>query len=198
MARKKIAVVTERRQTADFFVLEARSCGCVASVLPTQPAESETYDIVIIDSGGVERSVTMIFKDGSQVNKELPMSVTKLRELYMQAGGADCSVSTEEDKLELFLSDTEKKTVTVRDKIIPLTDGEWRVLNCLAEKCDAPVSREELSLLFGAEKGNISDVYICRLRKKLEEPTGIKIITTVREKGYALSVKANVISPEKI
>ena len=198
MTRKKIAVVTERRQTADFFVLEARACGCVATVLPTPPTGNDNYDIVIIDNGGAERSVTMLFKDGSQVNKELPMSVTKLRELYMQAGGVDCSVSTEEDKLELFLSDTEKKTVTVRDKIISLTDGEWRVLNCLAEKGDTPVSREELSLLFGAEKGNISDVYICRLRKKLEEPAGIKIINTVREKGYALSLKINVIPSKKI
>lgn len=198
MARKKIAVVTERRQTAEFFVLEARSCGCIAYVLPTPPVESENYDIVVIDNGGAERSVTLIFKDGSQVNKELPMSVTKLRELYMRAEGIDCGTDTNDVKTELFLSDGDKRTVTLKDKIIPLTDGEWRVLNCLAEKCDAPVSREELSLLLGAEKGNISDVYICRLRKKLEEPTGIKIITTVREKGYALSVKANVVSPEKI
>lgn len=193
MTRKKIAVVTERRQTADFFVLEARSCGCIASVFPTLPTGSENYDIVVIDNGGAERSVTLIFKDGSQVNKELPMSVAKLRELYISADGSDCVADENEEKLELFLSDAERKTVTVRDKIIPLTDGEWRVLNCLAEKRDAPVSREELSLLFGAEKGNISDVYICRLRKKLEEPTGIKIITTVREKGYALSDKINVV-----
>lgn len=198
MARKKIAVVTERRQTADFFVLEARACGCVATVLPTPPTENDNYDIVIIDNGGADRSVTLIFKDGSQVNKELPMSVTKLRELYMSAEIADGQTDTSESKPELFLSDGEKKTVTVRDKIIPLTDSEWRVLSCLAQKGDTPVSREELSLLFGAEKGNISDVYICRLRKKLEEPTGIKIITTVREKGYALSLKINVIPSKKI
>ena len=45
---------------------------------------------------------------------------------------------------------------------------------------------------------DVGDVYICRLRKKLEEPTGIKIITTVREKGYALSLKINVIPSKKI
>ena len=94
---------------------------------------------------------------------------------------------------KLFFSDFEKKTVMLRDKIISLTEGEWRVLACLAKRHGEPVSRAELSLLFGAEKGNISDVYICRLRKKLEEPLGIKIINTVREKGYALSIKADNI-----
>ena len=196
MTGKKIAVVTERRQTADFFVLEARSCGCVATVLPTLPEDTEEYDIIISETASAERSVDVNIKNGSQTVWALPVPVSRLRQLYLE-GYVGGSGEEQENEVKIFLSDGEKKTVMLRDKIITLTDGEWRVLTCLAQRHGEPVSRAELSLLFGAERGNISDVYICRLRKKLEEPFGMKIITTVREKGYALSIKADNLPTKK-
>lgn len=197
MARKKIAVVTDRRQTAEFFVLEARSCGCAATVLPTIPDNIKDYDIIVSENKGIEKSVTVKQRDGSVCVWELPVPVSRLRELYM--GGEFASGQMREGEDKLFLSPHgEKKAVMLRDKIIPLTDGEWHVLVFLAQRNGEPVSRAELSLLFGAERGNIADVYICRLRKKLEEPFGIKAITTVREKGYALSLKADNVPTEII
>ena len=192
MTQRKIAVVTERRQTADFFVLEAKSCGCVATVLPTPP-DMEEYDIAVLENPGAERSVTVIFKDGSRTVFDMPVPITRLRALYTQ--GLACGQSREsEGELKLYLSGGKEKTVMLKDKIISLTDGEWSVLSCLAQGGGKPVSRAELTALFGAERGNISDVYICRLRKKLEGPFGMKIINTVREKGYVLSLRTETVS----
>ena len=46
--------------------------------------------------------------------------------------------------------------------------------------------KEELQKLFGNDSSNICDVYICKLRKKLEEASNQKLILTVREKGYKI------------
>ena len=74
-----------------------------------------------------------------------------------------------------------------RGRNISLSDYEMRLLVRLCRNNDEAVSREELNLLLGAESGNIADVYICRLRKKLEEGDGKRVIFTVRSKGYRIS-----------
>ena len=67
---------------------------------------------------------------------------------------------------------------------------EYRLLERLGEGSDnSVVPREEVMALFGAEKGNIADVYVSRLRKKLEDPSCPRIIETVRGKGYKIRVK---------
>ena len=69
-------------------------------------------------------------------------------------------------------------------------ERQYKLLKKLGDQpLDSPVRRDELMRLFGAEKGNIADVYISRLRKKLEDPHGPRIIETVRGEGYRLKVK---------
>ena len=46
-----------------------------------------------------------------------------------------------------------------------------------------------LNKIFDVTDGNIVDVYIHHLRKKLEEPFSRKIIYTVRSKGYKTTAK---------
>ena len=71
-----------------------------------------------------------------------------------------------------------------------MTHSEWLVLKLLSDRGGEPVERSELSLLFEGTQGNIADVHICHLRKKLETPFGIRLIETVRGKGYALKAKS--------
>ena len=62
------------------------------------------------------------------------------------------------------------------------------LLKLLCDNANEAVSREDMNKLFGAEDGNIAEVYICKLRKKLEEPLGKRLIYTVRSKGYKIII----------
>ena len=67
-----------------------------------------------------------------------------------------------------------------------LSDHEIKLLGRLCESSGESVSREELNRLLGADSGNIADVYICRLRRKLESGDGKRVIFTVRSAGYKI------------
>ena len=69
---------------------------------------------------------------------------------------------------------------------ISLTPAETAVLSLLCDNRGETVSREALSALFEGAEGNISDVYICKLRAKLDNTLGIKFIYTVKGVGYML------------
>lgn len=69
---------------------------------------------------------------------------------------------------------------------VPLTAREWALLECLAQRVGATLSKaqlEEALYAFGAEiESNAVEVYVSRLRKKL----GANVIRTIRGLGYRL------------
>lgn len=82
--------------------------------------------------------------------------------------------------------DQTARNVWRNDKEIQLTAREWALLDCLAERSGATLSKvqlEEALYAFGAEiESNAVEVYISRLRKKL----GAEVIRTMRGVGYRL------------
>lgn len=72
------------------------------------------------------------------------------------------------------------------ERRVSLSLQEWRILCCLYQHKGAIVPRETLLDLMGSS-GNSVEVYICHLRKKLETPSGSRLILTVRGKGYRLT-----------
>ena len=88
-------------------------------------------------------------------------------------------------KDHLRIDHSSKKAIWGNDGIA-LSDNEYKVLSLLCDRRGEVVSRAELDMLLGAENGNISDVYICMLRKKIDNRLGIKLIYTVRGEGYKL------------
>ncbi len=72
------------------------------------------------------------------------------------------------------------------DQLIPLSDNEYKVLALLCKNRREVVERERIYAELGAEEGNMGDVYICHLRKKIDNKLGLKLIYTVRGKGYML------------
>ena len=72
---------------------------------------------------------------------------------------------------------------------------EYRVLEYLAHRHGALVSKTELSehlYDYNWEKfGNVIEVYISGLRKKIDSSSRTKLIHTLRGHGYALRVEAN-------
>ncbi len=85
----------------------------------------------------------------------------------------------------LTVDEVERCAVFGNERIM-LTDSEYRVLSLLCEKRGEAVSRDELSALLGSSDSNNCDVYICMLRRKIDNRLGLRLICTVRGKGYMI------------
>ena len=197
LRKKKIAVVSKRREVMDFFRLEGESCFCSVSVMPLLPLDLSEYDMIILDDDGSYKGqiksgniYRIIVDDDEQNDKTLswPVSVHRVRNLFEGYISVSKEATSEAENKTLYLIDGREKSVVYKSRRILLTESEWKVLACLANAKGTAVSRERLRELFEAEEGNITDVYICHLRRKLESPFGEKLIRTVRGNGYALSV----------
>ncbi len=81
-----------------------------------------------------------------------------------------------------------KGTLRKDEQIIPLTDGESKLLKALVQRIEEPISREELvEMTEFSQTPRTIDVQITRLRKKIEEdPKQPKYLQTIRHKGYVL------------
>ena len=77
--------------------------------------------------------------------------------------------------------------ITVGEHTVALTEAEWEIFSLLHDRRGEAVSREELSSLLEGG-GNSVEVYICRLRAKIEKPLGRRMITTVRGQGYRMEM----------
>lgn len=89
-------------------------------------------------------------------------------------------------KLHYLTVDKKEKTAVWGDMKIPLSENEYMVLALLCESRGRLVERERIYSILGAEDGNMGDVYICHLRRKIDNKLGLKLIYTLRGKGYML------------
>src|SRR5436305_5939081 len=85
------------------------------------------------------------------------------------------------------------RTVQRSDRPIALTAMEYRVLEYLAHRPGAVVSKAELLehlYDYNWEKfSNVIEVYISGLRRKIDEGAAVKLIHTFRGQGYSLRVE---------
>jgi len=85
-----------------------------------------------------------------------------------------------------LIIDRAARKVSADGQEVELTAREWALLECLAQRAGATLSKaqlEEALYAFGAEiESNAVEVYVSRLRKKL----GANTIRTVRGLGYRL------------
>lgn len=88
-----------------------------------------------------------------------------------------------------------ERTVKRGGKLIDLRPMEYRVLEYLASRSRAIVSKTELSehlYDYNWEKfGNVIEVYISGLRKKIDCSSGTRLIHTMRGHGYTLRAETN-------
>ncbi len=84
--------------------------------------------------------------------------------------------------------DTDKRLVTVNDKVVDLTKKEYELLLYLVQNKNIVLSREQiLNEVWGYSyigETNVVDVYIRYLRSKIDEAFGRKYIHTIRGVGY--------------
>jgi two-component system, OmpR family, response regulator PhoP len=84
--------------------------------------------------------------------------------------------------------DTRRQTVRVNDKLVDLTTYEYRLLEHFMLRPDVVLTRTELSERIYEEElerdSNVIEVYMMRLRRKLDPEDKIKPFETVRGRGY--------------
>jgi two-component system OmpR family response regulator len=88
--------------------------------------------------------------------------------------------------------DSATRTVTRAAREVELTAREYEVLELLVRHAGRVVSRPRLLEEIWADdydgSANIVDVYVGYLRKKLEDPSGPRLIRTVRGVGFVLEL----------
>jgi DNA-binding response OmpR family regulator len=87
--------------------------------------------------------------------------------------------------------DTRGRCVRVRDRDVSLTAKEYALLEYLARRAGDVVSRGDIAEHVWDEHydalSNVVDVYVQRLRRKLDRPSADSLIRTRRGEGYQLA-----------
>ncbi len=195
----RIAVVTKNTDIADFFRLELNLLYIGVDVFDSEENLDGTYPFVIVDTDtcsmptDTQYTVVPLSEENSTVisanNCQLgwPLLLTDVQRLIgaMLSEGElpSIQIASREGTLLISLS-AEKKEAELDGRVIKLTGHEYAILCELCRHSGRTVKRERIMELLGAEQGNISDVYVCRLRQKLEAGTDRRLIFTERGKGY--------------
>lgn len=96
------------------------------------------------------------------------------------------NLSSFHEKKSYLTIDRENRCAVWGNNRISLSENEFKIMSVLCDRMGDVVTRQALSELIGASEGNMCDVYICMLRKKIDDQFGVKLIHTVRGKGYMI------------
>lgn len=198
---KRIVIISGNERLRDFFALEAMTFGF--SVERFEKFEKKhndlsSYDLAVIDKDTVKQTPLNTAKKEIIVSSSkgkadvcYPLSIKELRDIYVTLFfGEDVSKKDDDDQHRIIFYSSEKNIVSLRGRKYLLSDSEYKLLELLCKSPRQTVLRERIDELFENGKSNLSDVYVCKLRKKLEDPLGERLIFTVREKGYYINTDA--------
>ena len=197
----KIAIISKNDKIREFFRLEALNLGFSIDCLEKIGVHTDLsfYDLAIVDIDTIDQKPLNSAKQQLTVSESknntdilYPINISSLKEIYLSILIQRDLVVNEKEKNELKIIFYKEKTniVSITGKKYLLSESEYNLLKLLCDRYPESVSREEIDKMFSSTKSNISDVYICKLRKKLEEPLGQKLILTVRSKGYKILIKS--------
>ena len=88
-----------------------------------------------------------------------------------------------------------RQEVSVNDDIIELTSFEYKIIEYLMVRAGEVISKSELTdRLYDQDferDSNVIEVFIGRLRKKLDPENSINPIETLRGRGYRFALERN-------
>ncbi len=202
------SIISKNKELVRFFELELSVCGYTALENKGDIFSNSVPDVVFADTDTVSANSISDFicpivyisseyaekKDGNDLCLTWPTDISDIRRALLLASGAaqsDIPLVTKEPSHTdaIYVLDRERFVVALGEKHIKLTKNEFLILRELCSASPAILGREKIKNILGADTGNISDVYICNLRKKLESPTGKRIIFTHRGEGYRTELK---------
>ena len=203
----RAAVVSENKDIIRFFSLELQMIDVAVDIYTPDQRLTSDYDLVIVDTdtalNGYTIGTGVIVRVSSNVEQvqgcadpymiPWPVSIERIHEICLgliHGGGIQQNIARVFADISniVYVSDEHERVISIDDIKIKLSVSEYRLLERLCMAHGDTVSREEIMEILGAQDGNISDVYICRLRKKLETPLGRKLIFTERNVGYRTSL----------
>lgn len=114
--------------------------------------------------------------------------LARVQALMRRAGGW----ATPELVCGPFVLDTRRQTVTVNGTPVELTNYEYRILEHLMLRAGKVISKTELSERLYDEdlerESNVVEVFMGRLRRKLDPQDQFKPIETLRGRGYRFAI----------
>lgn len=157
-------------------------------VIETLRAEDRSFPVLILTARSHWQDKVRGLEAGADDYLTKPFHMEELaariNALLRRAGGHASPVLTSGD-LQL---DSAKKEVRVADEMIELTAFEYKVLEYLMINGDRVVSKTELTdHLYDQDfdrDSNVIEVFVGRLRKKVDPDGSRKPIRTVRGQGY--------------
>jgi DNA-binding response OmpR family regulator len=159
------------------LVRRLRTNGSMVPIL-VLTARDEKESVVTLLNAGADDYVTKPF--------DLGELIARAKALVRRGKGKSDAVLRFQD-IEINVAD---RTVCRDGRAVSLTAMEYRVLEYLAHRHGAVVSKTELLehlYDFNWEKfSNVIEVYVSGLRRKLGDVKGEKLIHTVRGQGYML------------
>ena len=210
MKLEKIALITNNDRLARFFELELTLLPYELYIFSSITMLDAKYDCIVIDSdtvkdianGSVCPVITVssrfestdIFPQSRTCTLPWPMSICEIGKVLHAIEHDIFDESTEEnnsgrDYNTVSVVDRGTNSIIVENLHLRLTPSEFAVLEVLCASSGKLVERGRISELLGAPDSNIVDVYICRLRKKLEAPLNRKLIYAERGRGYRTILK---------
>jgi len=116
-----------------------------------------------------------------------PVLIARVRSLLRRAGGRSPAPTV----VGAVSVDSAARRVSAHGEALELTRREFDVLEFLVRRSGIVVSKDEIlagvwEFDFDGDP-NIVEVYIARLRRKLDDPHGTHHITTIRGAGYLMS-----------
>lgn len=203
MLKRNAIIVSQNLKLSKQIENELLLLGYNVKINTNDYTENLTYlDILIYDSTSIDFDIHPIFRanynifitsdnsaDSSATGFDkilkYPFLLEELRNIIVTSEKKDVDSENEIQKREkIILLNRKTNSVIFKNVVINLSENELRILKLLCDNSGNCVTREELSKFLDVSEGNMADVYICHLRRKLEYPFGVKIIYTVRSKGY--------------
>ena len=200
--RGRAAIITQNSRLADLIRAELEICGCQTEVSSGELTSAE-YDLLIVDTDtvtsadlarqGVTVTISERYSESSFSEPYVlayPVRLSDVDRLCMAVIPADLCNRERSGETEntVYVIDSSAGIVQTENALIKLTGTEFLLLEILCKAEGEPVSRERIGKMLGESDGNKVDVYICRLRKKLETPEGKRTIVTSRGRGYSTSL----------
>ena len=200
--RGRAAIITQNVRLAELIRAELEICGCQTEVSSGELTSLE-YDLLIVDTDtvtsvdlvgrGVTVTVSERYSESSFSEPYIlsyPVRLSDVDRLCLTVIPVDIGEREDSGANEntVYVIDSSAGIVQTESALVKLTRTEFLLLETLCETEGEPISRERIGEILGESDGNKVDVYICRLRKKLEAHDGKRTIVTRRGRGYSTSL----------
>ena len=191
--RDAVAYMQDHRET-DLIILDVMMPGMDGIETCEKIRSFSNVPILFLTAKSAERDRIAAYQSGGDdflskpfSQPELLAKVKSLLRRYQEYRGKPASSIWSYGSLEVDLG---TRMVRNGGEIVPLTDTEYSILECLVKNRGRTVTTQELYETVWNEKflpgsGNTIMVHVLNLRRKIEEvPSSPKIIRTVWGRGY--------------